>query len=73
MADEKCACGKPLHYSVLATRKVVEEAVSRLGPDVVVTGPDGSYSVQRHYIALHGLKTCELETLAEKGLIKKIS
>jgi hypothetical protein len=52
---------------------VVEEAVSRLGPDVVVTGPDGSYSVQRHYIALHGLKTCELETLAEKGLIKKIS
>ena len=70
MADdaERCACGLPLHYSSPIVRAQVERMIAAAGgkPDVVVTvtsrfgRPTRRFLVQRHYIALHGLKTQEL-------------
>lgn len=69
----KCACGKPLHYTNQRIRSEVEELVARLGPDIVVLCAGKRYSVSRHYIALHGLKGWELETLAVQGVVKCLS
>jgi hypothetical protein len=41
-----------------------------LGPDVVVECQGKRYKVSRHYIALHGLKAMELESLLAKGIIQ---
>jgi hypothetical protein len=58
-----CACGRPLHYSDPSVQRRVQALVDQLGADIVVTLGDRSWSVQRHYIALHGLKATELPTL----------
>lgn len=69
MADERCACGQPLHYSSAETRAAVERLIAMSGgnPNVIVTVTSQRpgvrarhFIVQRHYIALHGLKTQEL-------------
>ena len=41
----------------------MEQLVSRLGENMKVTVGDRSWSVPRHYIALHGLKGSEVEHL----------
>lgn len=69
MNSEDCACGQPLHYPDPAIREKVEQIVENLGPFVHVTTPEGTWRVQRHYIALHGLKAEELPSL---GLFKKV-
>jgi hypothetical protein len=61
-----CACGKPLHYSNPELQAVVDALIANLGPEIVVTTPDGSWKVPRHYIALHGLKAYELSAVAER-------
>ena len=53
--DEKCACGRYLHYVDTGMRKYVEEQIANLGPNVKVTIEGRSWMVPRHYIALHGL------------------
>jgi hypothetical protein len=58
-----CACGKPLHYDDPYSEATVRCLVADLGPDMKVTVGDRSWMVQRHYIALHGLKACEVATL----------
>lgn len=58
-----CACGKPLHYSNDVTRRTVERMVEELGPYITVTVGKRTWKVQRHYIALHGLKADELPNL----------
>lgn len=68
MTDELCACGRPLHYSSQTIRNQVERMIALAGgnPLVIVTvtskegRPTRHFLVQRHYIALHGLKTQEL-------------
>ncbi len=65
-----CACGKPLHYTDPRNEKIVSEAVAKCGPDLIVVGPFGRYLVQRHYLALHGLKGSELVSLAKRGIIR---
>jgi len=68
MSDERCACGLPLHYSSEIVRAQVERMIAAAGgnPHVIVTvtskrgRPTRHFLVQRHYIALHGLKTQEL-------------
>jgi hypothetical protein len=62
MAD-LCACGRPLHYTDPSIKRAVQKLIDRLGADVVVTVGDQSWAVQRHYIALHGLKAADLSTL----------
>lgn len=64
MADEApCHCGLPLHYQDPGVRRHVERLVARLGTHVRVRVGEAVYLVQRHYIALHGLKGAEVERL----------
>lgn len=65
-----CACGKPLHYNDPAVQRLVEDLVKELGATIKVTGRRGSYRVQRHYLALHGITEEELVTLYEQGIIE---
>jgi len=59
----RCACGRPLHYSNPTAQALVQHLIDRRGPDVVVRTPQGAWLVQRHYIALHGLKGADLSAL----------
>ena len=58
-----CACGRPLHYESAPAREAVEELVRTMGENIVVTVGPRRWLVQRHYIALHGLKAQELPSL----------
>jgi hypothetical protein len=60
----RCHCGQLLHYSSSAIQRQVEELNARAGnSDMVVTINRRSWRVQRHYIALHGIKAVDLPTL----------
>ncbi len=56
-----CACGQPLHYTDPEAQAAVEHLVEKLGEfqPITVLGY-GTWLVQRHYIALHGIKAAEL-------------
>lgn len=56
-----CACGQPLHYLHPVAQQAVEQLVAEVGETVDVTVGRRTWKVQRHYIALHGIKG---ETLA---------
>ena len=58
--DPLCACGRPLHYSHFTAHLAVLDLIHRLGPTTMVLIAGRRFRVQRHYIALHGLKTQEL-------------
>jgi hypothetical protein len=60
---EMCHCGEPLHYLDKVNERTVLELVAEKGEFVDVTTPEGTWRVQRHYIALHGLRAWELPTL----------
>lgn len=70
--EELCACGKPLHYSDPRVRAEVERAIAAVGPTVDITCGAKSYRVQRHYLALHGIASADLERLAAAGTVQKI-
>jgi hypothetical protein len=40
--------------------------IRELGPEVTVSVEGRSWRVPRHFLALHGLKACLMETLAKK-------
>lgn len=66
MSEERCHCGRPLHYVSQEIRQFVEEVTKLAGGDpfVTVTTTSGrSFRVQRHYIALHGLSAHEIPDL----------
>jgi hypothetical protein len=63
LIDTQCACGRPLHYNDPNVLRMVERLVATKGPDVHVQVGDRVWLVQRHYIALHGLKAQELPSL----------
>lgn len=67
-----CACGLPLHYSNPEIRKMVETIIAEQGEFVDVGVGDKKYKVQRHYIALHGIKAADLEHLADLGIVERI-
>jgi hypothetical protein len=58
-----CPCGRPLHYTDAAVQAQVERLVERLGEQVPVATPTGTWMVSRHYIALHGIRADELPAL----------
>jgi hypothetical protein len=59
-----CTCGQPLHYTYPAMRVAVERLIAQSGDeDVAVTNGARTWIVQRHYIALHGLKARDLPYL----------
>lgn len=68
----RCPCGQPVHYSDPMTEAAVDALVARLGVDVEVTTPEGTWLVPRDYIALHGIKAAELPALAERLGFKKV-
>lgn len=60
-----CGCGQPLHYSNPETQAHVQELINQFGATTVVTTPDGSWRVPRHFIALHGLFGADVAYLAD--------
>lgn len=64
-----CQCGRPLHYSNRSVFEQVQRIVELSeGPFVTVKILGvGSYRVQRHFIALHGINA---KTLEEYGFEK---
>lgn len=63
-----CACGLPLHYTDPEKQKRCEELVAMLGEFIKVTdSKHRTFWVQRHYIALHGIKEVDL---AELGFLE---
>jgi hypothetical protein len=59
-----CHCGLPLHYVNPASRLAVEKLVESFGEFQKIAVPGlGTWMVQRHYIALHGLHAQDLPTL----------
>jgi len=63
MTDEHCHCGRPLHYTDPKVEQVVREFVAELGRYLVVHCDGRRWLVDRHYIALHGLKAEDLPHL----------
>jgi hypothetical protein len=60
----KCWCGRPLHYKSPKEKQMVDEIVNKFGEFINVTvAGSKTYLVQRHYIALHGIKDKDLSTL----------
>lgn len=60
-----CACGRRLHYSDPLNKQRVEELIRKNGEFTEITylGNGKTYIVQRHYIALHGIKAVDLPSL----------
>lgn len=71
MAPIKCHCGRDLHYSDKNVKAQVEDIIDRFGPYINITIVDGkTYRVQRHFIALHGIKGKDLANLGFKEVVQ---
>lgn len=66
----QCACGLPLHYGHPDVERFVREQIDQAGEYLPVITGTVTYLVQRHYIALHGLKASELPELARLGIVR---
>lgn len=71
---ELCHCGKPLHYIDKDVERIMRKLVKQLGRYInVVSHIDNkAYKVDRHYIALHGLKGDDLHTSGFEEIEKDI-
>jgi hypothetical protein len=58
-----CHCGRPLHYSDPKIQAAVERQIEMLGTHITISVAWRKWRVQRHYIALHGIKASEIATL----------
>ena len=63
-APELCHCGQPLHYTSREIEAKIRAIVAEKGEyvDIRVDGY-GTWRVQRHYVALHGLKGADVASL----------
>jgi hypothetical protein len=61
--EELCHCGEPLHYTDEMVEAFTRDLIKNLGPTVKVNVGTRTWEVQRHYIALHGLRAAELPDL----------
>lgn len=68
-----CHCGRPLHYTEPSTERLVSALVAAHGEDVRVVVDSRVWLVPRHYIALHGLKAAEIESLGFTELLPQPS
>ena len=74
MSAKLCPCGLPdRHYRSAEVQAFVEKMVREHGETVVVTVEGRSWRVPRHYIALHGLRAAELETLGFEEVTRPAS
>jgi hypothetical protein len=65
-STELCPCGFPLHYQNIERREAVQDIIAEKGAYINLATADGTWSVPRHYIALHGIGAIDLAYLAEK-------
>lgn len=65
----RCACGLPLHYTDKEMEAQVTKLSEELGEYQPVQVGHEKYLVQRHYIALHGLKPTEFPRLLKEKVI----
>ena len=65
MSEELCHCGKTLHYSDKLIEAYMHKLVAEKGRYIDITSYYGNktYKVDRHYIALHGIKGNFLDKL----------
>ncbi len=61
--EERCACGRVLHYPDSSVRAFVESVIRERGPNVIATIDDRAVAIPRHYIALHGLDDVDPDRL----------
>lgn len=54
--SDRCHCGLELHYTDKELQKQVQKIVDEFGPYIEVNVAGRKFRVQRHYIALHGIK-----------------
>ena len=64
--DERCACGRPLHYRDPLLRALMDRMVAECGPTIHISTGGRTWKVQRHWLALHGLKATELAAIAQR-------
>ena len=65
MSEERCHCGRPLYYSDPKIRARVERMIELSGGAhyLPITVGGRTWLVQKHYIALHGIRASELPNL----------
>jgi hypothetical protein len=53
----------------------VERFVATHGEEIVVRvmGVEAAFAVSRHYLALHGLRARDLDRLAARGIVRRVS
>jgi hypothetical protein len=64
--EQRCGCGRPLHYSSPDIERQICQLAEELGPTVLVRTPYGSWQVPRQYMALHKLEAVELPFAAAR-------
>lgn len=61
---DMCFCGEPLHYTDPVVQNQVKKLIESSGRMIDITVVDvGTFKVDRHFIALHGIKGEELPSL----------
>ena len=68
-----CACGEPLHYINKDVEGIIKHYAEEFGEMVEITASSGTFLVQRHYIALHGVEAKDLDRLAIDGVVERTS
>lgn len=65
---ELCACGEPLHYSSPDAERLVRQMIELSGEEYqkITVPPHGTWLVQKHYIALHGISAAELLLMPDR-------
>ena len=63
MTPEKCHCGRPLHYTDPNVEDFVRKMIKLCGPTVIIEVSGRRFKVQRHYLALHGIRAAEIDRL----------
>jgi hypothetical protein len=66
-----CACGRALHYSDPVLQRCIQDFCDRLGEDANVEVNGRGFRVQRHFIALHGIKGPELLRYGVEGVYQR--
>jgi hypothetical protein len=68
-----CHCGEPLHYTDKELERQLTELSAQLGDYARIINKDDrkTYLVQRHYIALHGIKGKDIASLGFKEADKE--
>lgn len=69
-----CACGRPLHYAEQSTLEAMVRLVEEHGECIRMVDSRGrAFMVQRHYVALHGMRETQLARIADELGFEEVS